>query len=434
VLLERHDLARAERSLRRAVELDRGDTESWRMLALLEEALRNRGEARGDWTALLRLDPENAEALLGLGRLALQDDDLAAGREWFRRHLRVAGEGPEPGLRVAFEWLEARRPEEALELARQGLEAAPGEPRLKVVAGLALQELRRWREAAAVLGEVSPGAGELWFSARASRASALSHAGRHDEALEALGPPLAARPGEPGLATARAAVLIRAGRAGEAVGLLEEQRADRARMQDLAALAELEPALAEARLRSGQADQAVEGMRRAVEAQPAVAALRYGLGLTLAGAGRPDEALEQMRALLALDPDHAEALNFIGYSYAELGARLDEAEALLRRALRVAPRRGHIVDSLGWLMLKKGEPARAVELLELATRLIGPDPLVLEHLGDAYRAAGRAADAAGAWRRALGGLGEEPPAEQLRLRASLERKLSSLAAPGPVAP
>ena len=54
---------------------------------------------------------------------------------------------------------------------------------------------------------------------------------------------------------------------------------------------------------------------------------------------------------------------------------------------------------------------------------------MLEHLGDAYRAAGRTADAEAAWRRALGSFGDEPPAEQLRLRASLERKLSGVAAP-----
>ena len=169
-LLERREMARAERPLRRAIELDRGDLEGWRMLAQVDEVLRQRAEARVDWMALLRLDPENADALLGLGRLALLDDDLAAGEEWFRRHLRAAGEGPEPRLRVALEWLEARRPEEALRLAREGLTAAPGDPRLRLVAGLALQELRRWRESAAMLGEVTPGAGELWFSARATMA------------------------------------------------------------------------------------------------------------------------------------------------------------------------------------------------------------------------------------------------------------------------
>jgi predicted negative regulator of RcsB-dependent stress response len=60
---------------------------------------------------------------------------------------------------------------------------------------------------------------------------------------------------------------------------------------------------------------------------------------------------------------------------------------------------------------------------------VGPDPEVLEHLGDAYRAGGRSAEALAAYRRALGSFSDEPPAEQLRLRASLERKLSSLAAP-----
>jgi tetratricopeptide (TPR) repeat protein len=194
-LLERREMARAERPLRRAIELDRGDVEGWRMLAQVNEVQRKWAEARVDWTALLRLDPENADALLGLGRLALLDDDLAVGEEWFRRHLRASGEGPEPRLRVALEWLEARRPEEALRLAREGLTAAPSDPRLRLVAGLALQELRRWRESAAMLGEVTPGAGELWFTARSIMAHALSRAGRHGEALAALEPPLAARPG-----------------------------------------------------------------------------------------------------------------------------------------------------------------------------------------------------------------------------------------------
>jgi Flp pilus assembly protein TadD len=429
LLLERRDLARAEAPLRRAVEVDPGDLEGWRLLAQVDEALRHRALARADWMALLRLDGENAEALLGLGRLALQDDDVAAGEEWFRRHLRAAGEGTEPRLRVAFEWLEARRPEEALRVAREGLAASPGEARLLLVAGLALHDLRRWSEAAALLGEVSPGAGDLWFSARVTMANALSRAGRNEEALAALAAPLAARPGEPRLVTLRATVLIRTGRMAEAVALLTEQRADRVRLGDLAALVEIEEALAEALVRAGRTAQAVDGLRAAIEVQPGELALRYALGAALARAGRPAEAVVEMRALLALDPENAEALNFVGYHWVEQGVRLDEAEALLRRAMAAAPRRGHIVDSLGWLMLRRGQVGRAVELLERAAQLTGPDPAVLDHLGDAYRAAGRPADAAATWRRALGGFGDEPPAEQLRLRSALERKLSGAAVP-----
>lgn len=430
-LLERREPSRAEQPLRRAVALDVGDLEAWRLLAQVDEQLRRRAEARADWLALLRLDPESPDALLGLGRLALQDDDLEAGEEWFRRHLRVAGEGPEPRLRVAVEWLEVRRPEEALRVAREGLAVTPSEPRLLLVSGLALEELRRWREAAASFGAVAPGAGETWFSARASMAEALARAGRPEEALAALAPALAARPGEPRLVTVQAGIWSRSGRAAEAAAKLGDLREDRSRLGDEASLVEIEEGLADALLRDGRADEAVAGLRRAVDLHPTDGALRFALGATLARAGKAGEADEQMRGLLALEPENAEALNFVGYGYAERGVRLDEAEAMLRRALASAPRRGHIVDSLGWVLLRKGDVPRAVETLELAVRLTGPDPAVLEHLGDAYRAAGRGVDAASAWRRALGSFGDEPPSEQLTLRGSLERKLAGLAAPPP---
>jgi Flp pilus assembly protein TadD len=54
-----------------------------------------------------------------------------------------------------------------------------------------------------------------------------------------------------------------------------------------------------------------------------------------------------MRALLQNDPRDASAMNFIGYGYAERGVRLDEAERLVREALRLRPGDGYITDSLG---------------------------------------------------------------------------------------
>ena len=132
-----------------------------------------------------------------------------------------------------------------------------------------------------------------------------------------------------------------------------------------------------------------------------------------------------MRAVLALEPENAEALNFMGYTWAEQGQQLEEAEALVRRALQLAPRSGHMIDSLGYIRLRRGDARQAVELLEEADRLLGPDPSVLDHLGDAYRAATRPADAAAAWTRALGSVDEEPPAERQALRAELQRKLEA---------
>jgi tetratricopeptide (TPR) repeat protein len=427
-LLERSDLPRAERALRLAVERSRVDVEAWHLLADAHEGLHRPREAREDFLAVLHLEPDDPGALLGLGRLALLDDDLPAAREWFARHLATPGADGEAHLRVAFEWLEARHPEEALATARAGLALPGAGPRLRLAEGLALQSLRRWDESAAALEQVPVGAGDAWFSARAALAHARSRAGRHAEALAALEPALAARPGEPRLVIARAEALGRGGRAAEAVEALQAVVGERERLHDEPALRELYPALAEALVAAGRPEQAVAALQQALAARPRDPVLLYALGAAYERAGRGDEAVAQMKALLVLDPEHAEALNFVGFTWAEQGVRLDEAEEMVRRALRRSPRSGHMIDSLGWIRFKKGDLRQAIELLERADRLIGPDPSVLDHLGDAYRAAARPADAQAAWRRALKSVGEEPPAEQVALRSALERKLKELTA------
>jgi tetratricopeptide (TPR) repeat protein len=425
--LERGDLDRAARALQAAVARRPDDGEAWRLLSEVRLALHRPREAHAALLSALEADPDDAEALLSLGRLALREDDLPAAKEWLERHLRVAPERAEPHLRVAFEWLEGRRPEQALVVAREGLALPAPSARLHLVEGLALEALRRFDEASTALAEVPVGAGDTWFTARAVQASVLARAGRTAEALSALDPALAARPGDPRLVITRAQVLSRAGRAPEAVTALQAVVADRERAKDTAALTDLLPALADALVRTGRADAAVALLEPAVAERRLDGTLRYALAAALDRAGRGDDAVAQMQTLLAAEPDHAEAMNFIGYLWAERGTRLEEAETLVRRALVLSPRSGHIVDSLGYVRLRRGAVQEAVQLLEEAERLSGPDPAVLDHLGDAYRAAGRPTDAVTTWRRALRTPGDdETPAEALALRASLERKLKEL--------
>ncbi len=426
--LEKRDLGRAERYLKRAVEIDRMDVDALRLLAQVHEGLRRDVEARDDHLAVLRFDPDDANALLSLGKLALKAEDLEAAREWFTRQIRASADPVDARLKVAFQWLEARRPAEALAVARDGLSEGAGDARLKLAEGLALQDLRRWTESAATLAAVKVEAGDVWVSARVSLAYALSRAGRHAEAEKALEGPLAARPGEVRLVTMRAYVLDRSGRSGEAIELLRRTVADRERMGSSEDLPDLYDALAETMVRAGRAAEAVEALRVAASARPREVRILYALGTALERAGQGDAALAQMKALLALDPDHADALNFVGYAYAERGVRLDEAEKLVRHALEIRPLSGYILDSLGWVHFRRGEYGRAIEILEKADSLAGPEAAILEHLGDAYRGAARATDAASAYRRALKCLGDESPAEQVRLRAPLEKKLKELTA------
>jgi Flp pilus assembly protein TadD len=188
-------------------------------------------------------------------------------------------------------------------------------------------------------------------------------------------------------------------------------------------VADLRAALAESQLHAGRTGDAIATLRRALQALPRDEELLYALGAAYERAGQGDVAIAQMRALLAMNPDHAEALNFLGYAYAEQGVRLDEAEQLVRRALEIKPRSGHVLDSLGWVLFRRGELRRAVETLERAESLAGPDAVILEHLGDAYRASSRIGDAAQAYRRALACVADELPPDQGKRRSSIERKL-----------
>lgn len=426
--LEKRDPRRAERHLRRAVQVDPRDLEAHRLLAQAHEALRREPEARDDLLAILRIDPEDGQALLGLGRMAARQGDAAAAREWFHRHVRASPDAADAHVRVVFQWLEGHEGADALAAARAGLADVGPDPRLRFAEGLALQALRRWPEAAEALAGVGPAAGELFLSARVALAEALSRAGRHGEAERALEAPLASSPQDVRLVTMRATVLDRAGRARDSVALLRRAVSESERRRRIEDLPDLYAALSESLVRAGRAQEALGALRGALASRPGDETLLYALGSAYERAGQPEAAVAQMRALLALNPDHAEALNFVGYSFAEQGVKLEEAERMVRRALELKPRSGHVLDSLGWVLFRRGELRRAVELLEEADQRAGPDATILEHLGDAYRALARTSDAARAYRRALASVPDEPLEDQGRHRAALEKKLREVAA------
>lgn len=439
---DRGDLGGAERWLERALQADPTDAEARRRLARVHEALKRYPEARDDLVALLRFDPDDEEALLSLARLALRSEDAAGAREWFARLRRAASDPADAALRMALAWLDAGFPEEGLAAAKAAEAEVGPRPRVRFAEGIALQELHRHREAAAALRQVPPEAGELYVIARDALATSLSREGNHAEAERALQSALAAHPTDTRLLARRGWVLQRAGRATEAVELLRKALADRERAgprrageEDAAGANELLQALGEALEWAGRPAEAVEALSREAKGRPRDVELLYALGSAWERAGKPEAALAQMRAILAIDPENAAAMNFIGYSLAERGEKLEEAEALVRRALELRPRSGGFLDSLGWIAFRRGEYARAVELLERAARIAGPDAIILDHLADAYRALRRAPDAEGTWRRALRHVGEQSPADAARLRASIERKLRGAdAAAAPSAP
>jgi tetratricopeptide (TPR) repeat protein len=113
-----------------------------------------------------------------------------------------------------------------------------------------------------------------------------------------------------------------------------------------------------------------------------------------------DESIAYIKKVLDLNPDNPDAQNFLGYTYAEQGINLDEAERLIRAALKAKPNSGFIIDSLGWVYFKKGQYEKAVVELERAYHLMPQDGTVAEHLADTYMRLKRLPEALRLYRRA----------------------------------
>lgn len=94
--------------------------------------------------------------------------------------------------------------------------------------------------------------------------------------------------------------------------------------------------------------------------------------------------IANMKKILQINPNNANALNFLGYSYAEAGENLEEAEKLILKAVELRPNDGYIIDSLGWVYFKQGKIDLALEHLEKAASIQPEEPIILEHLGDIY--------------------------------------------------
>jgi Tfp pilus assembly protein PilF len=126
-----------------------------------------------------------------------------------------------------------------------------------------------------------------------------------------------------------------------------------------------------------------------------------------------------MKRAIEINPKNAPALNYLGYTWAEMGVQLDEAEDLIQRALKITPNDGFYIDSLGWVYYQRGDFARAVEQLEKAVELTVDDPTIIEHLADAYEKAGKQERAVARYRD---GLKHSKEAEQIkRIRDKIQR-------------
>ncbi|NOY70326.1 MAG: tetratricopeptide repeat protein [Deltaproteobacteria bacterium] len=148
-------------------------------------------------------------------------------------------------------------------------------------------------------------------------------------------------------------------------------------------------------------DMAETVLKKGLAIDPENPDLYYSLGIVLDKKGDPGAAVKEMETVIRLAPDHADALNYLGYTYADKGEHLDKAEALVKKALSLKPDNGYILDSIGWVYFKKGDFENALTYMIKAVEKVPDDAIILEHLGDVYVALNQADKALETYERAL---------------------------------
>ncbi len=366
---EARDLPAARLAINRALEL----RSHWEAAALLRAQLtEDRAEAATALGIFLAANPQAREARLAYARALAGERRYAEARREFRILLDAPPADPARAGDIVFALailsLQLGDVQDAESHLRRLVDlghAQADQARLHL--GRIATDGKRLDEALQWFGAV--GRGEHLLDARLGAASIMARQGRLDAARAHLRATETANPQE------RVRLLL-----GESQLLREADR---------------------------HAD-AHAALSAALEQQPDQPELLYEIALLAEKIGRFDELESRLRRLLEIKPDHAHALNALGYSLADRNIRLQEANALIDRALALAPDDPYILDSKGWVLFRLGQLDAAYEFLRRAFNL-RPDAEIAAHLGEALWMLGRKDEARQVWDKAF----RESPANEV---------------------
>src|SRR5512135_3605310 len=466
VLVKKGRLQEARAELEKALKVDEGHTRSRYLLAGILAASGEREKALAEYGRVLKEDPENDEAYLHVATLHAERGELSQSEDVLDQLI-----ARNPDFYLAYYYrgrlLAARKKfDEALADYDKALTVAPGFDAALIESGAVLEILGRNAEAEEryrTALRASPNnqflrdrLGRLLIREKkkisAANIDVRTKLGllyldrdRFDDAINEFTFVLASEPGN-------TQVRFFLGTAYEEKGALPEAE------ETFRKIPEGDPVYREAMLhlsmllsRQKKPDEAIEVVRKlrekspgdvelmiflagqlegakryeealavateATEKAPENPAAWFSLGVIQDKLGKLDQVITSMEKVISLDPKHATALNYLGYTFADRNMRLPEAEKLILRALEIRPEDGYFLDSLAWVHFREGNYRRAEEELLRALKTVPDDPVVLEHLGDVLHAQGRDGEAAAQFEKAIA-KGHEKPDE---VRAKLQR-------------
>jgi tetratricopeptide (TPR) repeat protein len=408
----------AAQALRRALEASQGNPEIQRALAqnlLFADEL---DEAREQYLELVAEDPKDAGSWFRLSQIHRQKGDLAKAREASDKAIELEPGNPEYRYNeVNLLSAEGRAADAIAKLKdmiaqrKGGSSAAEKQNRAVLLErlGLLYRDNDQPKEAVDAFREMAqldpdnsgPRASaqiiETWRGARD-----LAKAGEEAESA------IRKYPKDRMVRLIRANLLADSGKVDDAaaeIRALIDGKSDRETYLSLAQVYEkgkrydeMAKAIAEAEKLS-ETDEEKEGVL-------------FMRGASLEKQKRFDLAEAEFRKLLTLNPDNVSALNYLGYMLADRGVKLDEALAMIQKAVDKEPNNGAYLDSLGWVFFRLNRLEEAERYLTRSVEKVPTDPTVRDHLGDVYAKLGKLKEAIDAWQSSLEQYKTAPAAEQ----------------------
>ncbi|MEK7191643.1 MAG: tetratricopeptide repeat protein [Pseudomonadota bacterium] len=353
------DLERAGTAAERALQLRPGWEEAAQFRARILVSQKDTVRAQAFYEAFLQEHTGATGTRLNYARFLIDQKQWEKALEQFQRIVATSPEDADAIYAVGLLSLQTNRLTEAERYFKLALKLRPTNDQVRLYLGQTAEQARRHDEAARWYREIGPG--ENYFEAQARLGIMIARQGDVAGARRHL------------------------------QGIDVENESQRVQL----ALAE-EQVLREAK----QHQAALDALTQALAGLPGNKDLLYARALVAEKLNLVEVAERDLRAILKQDPKNANALNALGYTLADRGVHLDEAQTLLREAMLLKPDDPFILDSYGWLLYRLGNHSEAVKYLRRAIELRS-DAEISAHLGEVLWVTGDRREAESVWDRAL---------------------------------
>ena len=341
------DKTKAIEPAKRAYQMQSNNPELTLVYALTLELNGRSKEAVQLYEQLYRLDPSNEELI---GRMVALYSDLGDLNDALEilTELIKSSSTPRPGIemqRAIILW-ELKRFQEASEILNRLAKEYPDSDRLQYMSALGYEKLEQHDKAIEIYKTI-PQNSQFRIHASVRIAGILQHQKKFDEAYTIVKDLLEDNSQNADLYALTASILSELDRPKESIELM------------------------------------TTAITKFPDQKPRFLFLK---GVYQEKAGDKEDCIKTMQIVIKIAPNNPDALNYLGYLYAETGDNLDEAENLIKRALKIKPENGFYIDSLAWVFYQKKEYEKALKLLEQALAKEPEEGVVMEHFGDVYQA------------------------------------------------